>query len=169
MVFLFMYSCFCYSIYAIPDSIPYAHAQAFIYIFSMLQLIEVAGFLRGESLRSAVLLVVTLVTGPVLSTIQILLVMQGYNEQWISDAFGYVLIIKEAGSQLMIRDNTSRVPGISLVQSIVVVALWIISETVFRIAGNGIVYESVTTEKFVYIVRMSPHFYMTLITLTRIN
>ena len=114
----------------------------------MLQLIEVAGFLRGESLRSAVLLCVTLVTGPVLSTIQIRLVMQGYNERGFLDVFGYVLM---------------------LVHSIVVVAFWIISAAVFRIVGNGTVYDSVTIEKLVYIIPMSPLLYMTLITLTRTN
>jgi len=168
-IFTFMYVCFCYSCFMIPESIHLGDSLCFAYIFSMLQLIEVAGLMRGESIRSAVLMCVTLLTGTVFPTVQILLVMNGTGERGIADVFSYVCILKEVGMQLTMKDNTTRVQGISLVHSMLAVFCWVVSETVFRIVGEGVVFDTRAVENVVYIARMSPHLYMTLITLTRIN
>lgn len=168
-IFTFMYVCFCYSCFMIPESIPLGDSLCFAYIFSMIQLIEVAGLMRGESIRSAVLMCVTLLTGTVLPTVQILLVMEGMGERGTADIFGYVFILKEVGMHLTMKDNTTRVEGISLVHSVVAVLCWVVSEIAFRIVGGSVVFDTRAVGDAVYIARMSPHLYMALITLTRIN
>lgn len=168
-IFMFLYICFCVSCFVIPDSISLGMQLCFAYTFSMIQLIEVTGLMRGESQRSALLMCVTLVTGTVMPTMQILSVMEGWQSVTMADIFGYVYMIKEVVVQVVIKDNTSRVPGITRVHAMLVVGLWVFSETVFRIFGGSIVSDEGPIDKIVYIVRMSPHFYMTFISITRIN
>jgi hypothetical protein len=83
--------------------------------------------------------------------------------------FGYVFILKEVGMHLTMKDNTTRVQGISLVHSTVAVFCWVVSEIAFCIVGGGAVFDTRAVGDAVYIARMSPHLYMALITLTRIN
>lgn len=169
-VTLFLYICFCVSCSMIPDSVLFGESLCFAYIFSMMQMIEVAFFIRGENLHSLLLMCVTLFTASVMPTIQMYQVMTGGYSREIGDMCSYIYMLKEVGMYLAMRDSTVRGQSITQISYTLIVLIWVIIETVFFFSiGDSLDYEG-AIKKAVSVARLAPQFFMALITtLAQIN
>ena len=171
-VSLFLYVTFCVSCAIIPDSIPFGQSLCFAYIFSMVQMIEVSFFIRGENVRSLMLMCVTLFTASVMPTTQIYLVMTGECSRAAMDMYSYVYMLKEVVLHMVMRDNAVKAPCISRATFASIICIWVITETVFFFTGDKYAYleEKGPLDKAIITARLTPQFFITFInTLTQMN
>jgi hypothetical protein len=162
----FLYIAFCVSCVIIPDSIHFGESLCFAYIFSMMQMIEVAFFIRGDNLLSLVLMCVTLFTASVMPTTQIFLVMEGGYSKETRDMYSYVYMLKEVVLHIVMRYNAVKAPCISRATYAFIVCIWAITETVFYFSVGDNEYESDrgAFNKAVIAARLAPQFFMAFIT-----
>jgi hypothetical protein len=167
-VTLFLYGCFFVSVFVIPDSISSGESLSFAFTFSMMQMVEVALFMRFESLYNFLFLVLSLSTACVLPTLQIFLVMQGEYSVDIQNICGYIYMFKELMLFFMSKGNLDKRPNLHRAH-ILVLSVWGVFEAVFIFIESDFENEKNSMEKLMKISRLTPLFCMAFFTLLRMT
>jgi hypothetical protein len=164
---IFLYSFFIVSALVIPESVSFGPSLCFAYVFSMIQMLEVAVFMQSENILSSVLMFITLFTATIMPTMQMYQVMTGYYSKELGEQYGYLYMTKEIVLHAAAVFTSAKVVSISKIHSIIVVLIWICSETLFFIlTTDELIYGY---ENLVCIARLTPQFYMATLTLVRMS
>lgn len=166
-VSLFLYGCFGVSALIIPQSVSFGPSLCFAYVFSMIQMIEVAVFMQRESLVSSVLMCMTLFTACVLPTMQIYQVMTGEYSTELGDIYSYIYMGKEVILHVTIRYTGFKTVYMSATHSVGIFLLWLCIETLFFVLTVDEIISGY--ENVVCIARLTPQFYMAALTLVIAN
>ena len=167
-VSFFLYACFSVSVFVIPDSIASGESLSFAFTFSMMQMVEVALFLRFENWSHFLLLCLSLSTASVLPSLQIFLVMQGQYSMQIQNICGYVYMLKELVLFSMSRGNLINIPYLQRAHYIVL-TVWVLVETSFLFLTSEFESEKNVSLKMLYLLRLTPLFCMAGFTLVRMT
>ena len=162
---IFIYFCFCVSCLIVPDSVNFGACLCFAYFFSMIQMLEVASFMQGGSLISYGLMCLTLFAASIMPTMQMYQVIVGDYSKGLDVMYNAVYMMKEICLHIARIYMGGGTLAPSRIHSTFVVLAWITVETVnYTIMIN---FEEVFYgyENVVYIVRLTPHFYMACLSL----
>jgi hypothetical protein len=159
----FLYGCFCVSCMIIPDTVNVSYC--FAYFFALFQMIEVASFMDGVSVISCCLLCTTLFTASIMPTMQMYQIIVGFYSKELDTIYKGVYMLKEIGLHTARIYTGGNKVSPSVIHLTLVVCTWISLETVSYIMIIKIEEDFYEYVNLVYIVRLTPLFYMACLTL----
>jgi len=166
-----IYVCFVVSCFAVPESIPCGPSLAFAYTFTMLQMVEVAIFLRVDSIQNTLFAAISLLVGCVVPTVHILTAMEhGIHGQYVDNVCGHIYFLKELVVYVIIR-RRSRMPLIRRTH-VTTMLLWVVVEILFHVfivrIAEDFHYE-IPIRSLASLIRSTPVFILSFVTIKSIE
>jgi hypothetical protein len=167
-VTLFLYAAFVVSVFVIPDNIFSGESLSFAFTFSMMQMVEVAVFMRLTNVKNLLLLLLSLLTASVLPIVQIYLVMNGEYSMHTQNVCGYIYMFKELVLFYVSRGNLNKTSYLYRAH-FVVLTVWGVLEGVFYFIRADFEYELSTPQKLFSVARLTSFFCLACFTLLRMT